>query len=81
LSKVEKVIVVVIVVVVVVVDSRSSSSNGGGRTGTAVSAQVRTGPYGFRRSRLQEFLDNWHIKVARLLVLRSGRLHPPGYPW
>jgi len=28
--------------------------------------------------RLSEFLDNMHIKLARLLASRTGRLYPPG---
>jgi hypothetical protein len=40
--------------------------------------QPWTGPEDSRKSRLPEFLDNRHRKVARLSVLRSGRLYLPG---
>jgi hypothetical protein len=42
----------------------------------ATTLQVRTGPYGFRSLRLSEFLDNVHMKVARLSALRNGQLYP-----
>ena len=77
LFRVQKVVVVVVVIVVV----SSSSSSGGGNTGKAIPVQVWTGLYGFRRSRLPEYRDNWHMKVARLPVLHTGRLYPLGYPW
>jgi hypothetical protein len=35
-----------------------------------------TGPWGPRRLRLLEFLDNQHRKVVRLSVLCTGRLYP-----
>jgi hypothetical protein len=44
--------------------------------GKAFSLQVWTGPWGFRRLRLLEFLDNRHMKVIRLSALRTGRLYP-----
>ena len=37
--------------------------------------QAWTGPYGSRRLRFLEFLDNRHMKVARLSALRTGRLY------
>jgi hypothetical protein len=36
------------------------------------------GPEVFRKLRLPEFLDNRHIKVARLSSLSTGRLYSPG---
>jgi hypothetical protein len=42
-----------------------------GKKGKAIPLQVLTGPEGSRR-----FQDNRHIKVARLSVLRTGRLYP-----
>ena len=41
--------------------------------GKAFPLQAVTGP---RRLRLLEFLDNQHMKVARLPALRTGRLYP-----
>jgi len=38
--------------------------------------QVWTGPEGSRRLRLPEVLYNRHMKMARLSVLRTGRLYP-----
>jgi hypothetical protein len=32
----------------------------------------------FQEVEAPRFLDNRHIKVARLSALRTGRLHPPG---
>ena len=43
--------------------------------GKAIRVQTRTGPYFCRRLRLPEFLDIWHMKVARLSSLRTGRLY------
>jgi hypothetical protein len=40
--------------------------------------QAWNGPSGSRRLKLPEFLDNQHMKVARLSVLRTGRLYPQG---
>ena len=37
-----------------------------------------TAPWDCTRLRLQEFLNNRHMKVARLPALRTGRLYPPG---
>ena len=34
--------------------------------------------YKSKRLKLPEFLDNQHMKVARLSVLRTGRLYPQG---
>jgi hypothetical protein len=44
----------------------------------AVPLQAWTGPEGCRRLRLPEFMDSRNKKVARLSVLRTGRLYPPG---
>jgi hypothetical protein len=33
-------------------------------------------PWGFRRLRLPEFLDNRHLRVVGLSALRTGRLYP-----
>jgi len=35
-------------------------------------------PGGYRRFRLPGFLEDWHIKVARLSALRTGRLYHLG---
>jgi hypothetical protein len=43
--------------------------------GKAFPLQAWTGTWGSRRLRL-EFLDNRHMKVVRLLALRTGRLYP-----
>ena len=43
----------------------------------AVPVQVWTGPGDSRELGIQEFLDNQHMKMARLLVLRTGRLYLP----
>ena len=46
--------------------------------GKAVPLQALTGPWGFRRLGLPEFLDNRHLeKVVRLSALRTGHLYPP----
>jgi hypothetical protein len=45
--------------------------------GTAIPIQAWTDPEGSRRLRLPEFLDNWHMKVARLSALCTGRLYAP----
>ena len=37
--------------------------------------QALTGPWGSRRLRLLEFLENWHMKVVRLSALRTGHLY------
>jgi hypothetical protein len=37
-----------------------------------------TSPESSRRLKLQEFLDNRHMKVVRLSALRTGRLYSPG---
>jgi hypothetical protein len=44
--------------------------------GKAFPLQAWTGPWGSRRLRFLEFLDNRHMKVVRLSALRTGRLHP-----
>ena len=38
--------------------------------------QTRTGPGGYRRFRLPEFVDNRHMNVARLSALRTGYINP-----
>jgi hypothetical protein len=43
-------------------------------TGKSIPLQAWTEPYGFRRLRFSEFIENWHISVARLSALRTGRL-------
>jgi len=45
--------------------------------GKAIPLQAWTGPECFRRLRLPEFLDNRHMKVAKLSALHTGRLYPP----
>jgi len=37
-----------------------------------------TGPEGYRRFRLPEFLDSRYMKVAKMSALRTDRLYPPG---
>jgi hypothetical protein len=44
--------------------------------GKAIPSQALTGPKGSRRLRLPEFLDNRHMRVVRLSVLRTGSLYP-----
>ena len=48
------------------------------RTGKAIPLQTWTAPWGFRKFRLPEFLENRHMKVVRLSTLRTGRLYLPG---
>jgi len=36
------------------------------------------GPLDSRRLRLPEFLDNWHMNMARSSVVCTGYLYPPG---
>jgi hypothetical protein len=43
-----------------------------------VLGSVPYGPYGSRRLRFPEFLDNRHAKVVKLSALSTGRLYPPG---
>jgi len=50
----------------------------GETNGKSTPIQAWAGPYGFMRLRLLDFLDNRHMKVVRLLALRTGRLYPPG---
>jgi hypothetical protein len=45
-------------------------------TGKPLLVQAWTFPYGFRRLTHPERLTNGHLKVARLLVLHTGRLYP-----
>jgi hypothetical protein len=48
--------------------------------GKAFPLQAWTGPWGSRRLRLPEFVDNQHMKVVRLSALRTGRLyHQKGF--
>jgi hypothetical protein len=35
-------------------------------------------PLGFQEVEAPRFLDNLHMKVARLPALRTGRIYPPG---
>jgi hypothetical protein len=44
--------------------------------GKAFPLQAWTGPWGSRRLRLPEFLENQHLKVVRLSALRTGRFYP-----
>jgi hypothetical protein len=44
--------------------------------GKAILLQAWTGPEGSRTLRLPAFLDSRHMKVVRLLALRTGRLYP-----
>jgi hypothetical protein len=46
----------------------------------AIPLQPWTGPYGSRRLRFPEFLDNRYMKVLRLSALRTGQLYPKRYP-
>ena len=46
------------------------------KLGKAVPLQAWTGPSGFMSLRLPEFLDNQHMKLARLSPLRTDRLYP-----
>ena len=48
-------------------------------TGKAIPLQQAwTGPQGCRRLRIPEFIDSWHMKVARLSAIRIGRLYSTG---
>jgi hypothetical protein len=48
--------------------------------GKAFPLKTRTSPWGSRRLRLLEFLDNRHMKVVRLSALSTGRLyHQEGF--
>jgi hypothetical protein len=44
--------------------------------GTEIRILAWTGPEGSRRLRFPEYLDSWHLKVARLLALCTGCLYP-----
>jgi hypothetical protein len=46
--------------------------------GKAITIGAWADPYGPRGLRLPEVLDVRHMKVARLLDLRTGRLNPQG---
>jgi hypothetical protein len=46
--------------------------------GNIIPLQALTGPWCFKRLRLPEFLDNRHMKVAKLSALRNDRLYPQG---
>ena len=43
----------------------------------AIHTQAWTGTQACTRLRIPEFLEIWHMKVARLSALHSGRLYPP----
>jgi len=48
----------------------------------ATPLQAWIGPYGSRKLRLPEFLDNWHLKVVRVPALHISCLYNPRrYPW
>jgi len=48
----------------------------------ATPLQAWIGPYGSRKLRLPEFLDNWHMKMVRLPALHISRLYNPRrYTW
>jgi len=50
--------------------------------GKAIPVQAIRGPYGSRRLRLPGFLNNWHMKVAKLSAQCTGYLYSPGEtPW
>jgi hypothetical protein len=59
-------------------DNFSSLSTGyiSVKKGKAFPLQAWTGPWGSRRLRLLEFLDNRYMKVVRLSALSTGRLYP-----
>jgi hypothetical protein len=44
--------------------------------GKYIPLQAWTGPWGSRRSKLLQSLDNRHMKAVRLSALRTGRLYP-----
>jgi len=46
--------------------------------GKTIPAQDCSGPNGSRSFRFPEFLDNLHMKVARLSALSTGRVYPLG---
>jgi hypothetical protein len=43
--------------------------------GKAIPIQGWTGTSGFRKLRIPEFIDNWHLKVVGISALRTGRLY------
>jgi hypothetical protein len=43
----------------------------------AIPLQAWTGPWGSRRLRLVEFLENRHMKMVKVSALRTGRFYPP----
>jgi hypothetical protein len=43
--------------------------------GKAIPLQVYRGPEGSRRFRREGFSDSLHMKMARLLAIRTGRLY------
>jgi len=44
--------------------------------GKAIPLQAWKGPWGSRKLKIPECVDNWHMKVVRLSTLRTGRLYP-----
>jgi hypothetical protein len=44
-----------------------------------ISLQISTGSESSKSLRVPQFLDNRHMKVVTLSVLRTGRLYPPGH--
>jgi len=45
-----------------------------------IPTQLKRVPFGSRRLRLPEFLDNRHVKETKLSALSTGRLHPQDIP-
>jgi hypothetical protein len=48
------------------------------RESKAVSLYDRTDPQVSRRMKIPEFIDHWHIKVARLSAVLAGQNYPLG---
>jgi len=48
------------------------------KNGKFVPVRTWAGPEGSSSWRLPEFIGSWHVKVARLSVLRTLRLYSPG---
>ena len=51
-----------------------------GKIGKAIPLQTWTDPYGSRRMRFPELLQNRHTKVVKFSALRPGRHYPPPSP-